>query len=179
MGYSDKEISREGKIYTRIDNIFKTLAYGTYEIEARKGGKEYRLKIGHIFTEVNWEGEGRNISKKPMTFTIARIIAAGLLFWALGGHPYGYYTLLRFIVCGVTAYGAWFAYQLDKKGWVWCLGIIAILFNPIFPVHMDRGTWAIVDIGVAIILLVSLFGLRRPEISDEKRKKLNEKMSLL
>lgn len=105
-----------------------------------------------------------------MTFIIVRIIAAGLLLWALGQHPYGYYTLLRFVVCGVAGYGAWFAYQLDKKGWTWCLGIMAILFNPIFPVHMDRGTWAIVDIGVGIILLISLFGLRESKISKDKKE---------
>ena len=37
-----------------------------------------------------------------MFFIFARIIAAILLFYALDKHPYDYYTLLRFVVCGVT-----------------------------------------------------------------------------
>lgn len=98
-----------------------------------------------------------------MGFTIARIGAAILLFWALDRHPYSYYTLLRFIVCGVTAYGAYFASELGKKGWAWTFGIIAILFNPIIPIHLNRSTWAIIDLGVAVLLLVSLFLLRQPK----------------
>jgi hypothetical protein len=100
-----------------------------------------------------------------MAFAIARIIAIILLFWALDRHSYGYYTLIRFVTCGVTAYGAYFAVEFEKKWWAWALGIIAVLFNPLVPVHLDRGTWAIIDIGAAILLLVSLFVLKKPAIS--------------
>jgi len=98
-----------------------------------------------------------------MKFIIARIIAAILLFWALDRHPYGYYTLLRFVVCGVAAYSAYFAAELKKKSWAWIFGIIAFLFNPIIPIHFDRDTWQIIDVGVAILLLVSLFLLQKPK----------------
>ena len=96
-----------------------------------------------------------------MGYIIARVIAIILLFWALDKHPYGYYTLLRFVVGGVSAYGAYFAVELKENGWAWTLGIIAILFNPIVPIYLDKGTWAFIDFGVAIILLISLFLLRK------------------
>ena len=73
-----------------------------------------------------------------MGFIIARTIAAILLLWALDRHPYSYYTILRFVVCGVTGYGVYFAAQLEKNGWAWAFGIIALLFNPIIPIHLAR-----------------------------------------
>jgi len=127
-----------------------------------------------------------------MGFTIARIIAAILLFLALDRHPYGYYKLLRFVVCGVTAYGAYFAASIEKVVWVWIFGIIAVLFNPFIPIRLDRDFWAFFDIAVAIILFASLFLLREPksqkiehrEMVDEvtenfkqREKKLNESVA--
>lgn len=98
-----------------------------------------------------------------MGFTIARIIAAILLFLALDRHTYGYYKLLRFVVCGVTVYGVYFAAKFEKIGWAWTFGIIAFLFNPLIPIHLHKGSWVIIDLGVAVLLLVSIFLLRKPQ----------------
>ena len=104
-----------------------------------------------------------------MAFIIARLIAAILLFLALAEHPYGFYKILRFVVCGVTAYGAYFSKNLARIGWAWTFGIIAVLFNPLIPVHLDRDTWAIIDVIVAIVIIVSVFSLRKlTSLSDEK-----------
>jgi hypothetical protein len=96
-----------------------------------------------------------------MRYIIIRIIAIVLLIWALDEHPYGYYTLLRFAVCGVSAYSVYFAIKIKNEGWAWTFGVIAILFNPIIPVHLDRQTWKLIDVGVAIVFLISLFSLRK------------------
>ncbi len=96
-----------------------------------------------------------------MGFLVARIAAAILLFWALDRHPYGYYTLLRFVVCGVTAYGAYFAAEVKQTGWAWIFGVVALLFNPLIPIHLRRDTWAIIDLGVAGFLLISIFFLQK------------------
>jgi len=42
------------------------------------------------------------------------------------------------VVCGTAAYGAFKSVELEKSGWAWILGIIALLFNPIIPVHLSR-----------------------------------------
>lgn len=112
------------------------------------------------------EGGKRKEGIIVLGFIVARIIAIGLLFWALDKHPYGYYTMLRFIVCAVTAYGAWFASEIENKGWAWCLGIIAVLFNPIFPVHLDKETWGYINVMVGIIIAVSFFFLRKKKIKE-------------
>ncbi len=41
-----------------------------------------------------------------VVFLIARLIASGMLLLALSRHPYSYYILLRWVVCGTSAYGA-------------------------------------------------------------------------
>lgn len=98
-----------------------------------------------------------------MGFTIVRIIAVILLVLALGRHPYGYYKLLRLVVCGVTVYGVYFAAKMEKIGWVWPFGIIAVLFNPLIPIYLRRGTWQFIDLAVAGLLLLSIFSLRKSQ----------------
>ncbi|MEM7820363.1 MAG: hypothetical protein QW761_02050 [Candidatus Aenigmatarchaeota archaeon] len=89
--------------------------------------------------------------------TIARLIASGLLLWALARHAYGYYQILRWVVCGAGAYSAYTAMESKKTSWAWALGITAVLFNPIIPIHLNRDSWAIIDIAAAILIGVSTF----------------------
>jgi len=101
------------------------------------------------------------------SFAIARVIAALMLIVALGKHPYGYYTLLRFVVCGVGAYGAYISWELKKNSWIWVFGVIAFLFNPLVTIYLGRELWAFVDVAVAIILLLSLISLN-PHRSEHR-----------
>jgi uncharacterized membrane protein len=93
---------------------------------------------------------------------ILTIIASGFLFIALfNGLPYGYFTLLRFVVCAIGAYLAYKTYEYNKESlWVWAFGGIAVLFNPIIPIYFQRETWAIIDLIVGVFLLVSIFILK-------------------
>jgi len=96
---------------------------------------------------------------------IGRIVAAGMLIWALDDHPYDYFTLLRVVVCFVSGYCAIQASSQNKDSWTWILGGMAVLFNPIIPIHMARETWQIVDLCAAIVLIVSIFFVK-----GEKKK---------
>lgn len=51
-------------------------------------------------------------------FLIDRLIALGMLLLALSRHPYSYYILLCWVVCGTAAYGAFKSVELEKSGWV-------------------------------------------------------------
>jgi hypothetical protein len=66
-------------------------------------------------------------------FILARLIAVGMLFWSLDRHSYSYYTLLRWVVCGVAAYAAVQALGMNRLGWVWTFGIVAVSFPKSFP----------------------------------------------
>jgi hypothetical protein len=41
------------------------------------------------------------------------------------------------------------------------MGVIAILFNPIAPVYLDKGTWVVIDLIVAALFLISIFKIKR------------------
>lgn len=76
------------------------------------------------------------------------LIPAAMLILALFQLPYGYYTLLRLVVC-LTA--AIIAFQSWPKVQVWAIafGFVALLFNPMIIVSLDRETWAPIDVAVA------------------------------
>lgn len=96
--------------------------------------------------------------RKLLHFSVwSRIVVAVLLFWALDEHSYNYYTILRWVTFGVATYFAYIAYENGRNTWAWILGITALIFNPIIPFYLDRGTWALIDIIVGVLMLVSLF----------------------
>lgn len=103
--------------------------------------------------------DSRTTKFKNPGIIAAKLVAAGMLFGALGRHQYGYYTLLRWVVCAVAGVAAFRAAEIHKSGWVWVLAIVALFFNPIIPLHLKRETWAFFDVGVAVLLLVSILRL--------------------
>ncbi len=93
---------------------------------------------------------------------ILTIIASTFLFIALfDGLPYGYFTLLRFVVFAVGAYLAYTVYEDNKQSlWIWAFGGIAVLFNPFIIIHLERSQWVIIDLIVGVFFVVSLFALK-------------------
>ena len=67
--------------------------------------------------------------------------------------PYGYYTLLRFIVCGYFAYATYLLYNKEKLSFLCTLfGLLAIVYNPFEKLSFDRDTWRIIN-GFTLLLL--------------------------
>ncbi|MBU4580137.1 hypothetical protein KKB43_03920 [Patescibacteria group bacterium] len=92
---------------------------------------------------------------------IALLITAAFLFLAMfGGWPYGFFTLLRFVVFASSAYVAWMAYEAKKEKWVWIFGFLAVLFNPFIVIHLDREIWSVIDFIVGIFMVISVFVLK-------------------
>lgn len=91
-----------------------------------------------------------------------------MLIGALLDLPYGYYQLLRLVVCAVTAFGAWLAMHEGSTGWTVILAVLALLFNPVIPVYLDRETWALIDVLSAGLLIVSGFRVDRPARKPEE-----------
>lgn len=86
-----------------------------------------------------------------------RGLAILLLLVAIGNHPYSYYQFLRWSILIIAGYSAYLAYNKLKMGWAWVFGIIALLFNPIFPFYLQKETWQFIDVVVAVIFSVSIF----------------------
>lgn len=92
---------------------------------------------------------------------IPNMIAAAMLFGTLADLPYGYYQLLRFVVCGVAVYVAFSAYNGQKMWAVWIFGFVALLFNPLIPIHLPRELWQPIDLICAILFIVMAFVLKK------------------
>jgi hypothetical protein len=86
------------------------------------------------------------------------------------GNPYGYYVLLRWVCCGVFAFAAVRAAARNQQGFVWILGITAAIYNPIFPAHLTRAMWPVVNIVTIAIALASIFTLNGEKPSQPTPK---------
>jgi hypothetical protein len=83
------------------------------------------------------------------------IICAGLLLVALANLPIGYYTFLRIVVTIGAIAVVVSEIQNELNFWVVIFGVIAILFNPLIPVHLNaKETWLPIDIVVALVFLI-------------------------
>lgn len=94
-----------------------------------------------------------------------------LLLALPAGWPYGYYTLLRWVVCLTTGYLAYEGYKQGRRKSPVLLGAIALLFNPIVPVHMSKSDWAAADLIVAVILIFYALRGKAAHLRVEKKKR--------
>lgn len=100
------------------------------------------------------------LQKRP--HLIPAIIASLMLLGALGQWPYGYYQLLRLVVCGISVYVAFIAYNWHKIWATWLFGFIAVLFNPLIPIHLSRELWQPIDVICALLFVVVTLVLKKP-----------------
>ena len=99
-------------------------------------------------------------------FWIAPLVVMGLGFLPM---PYGYYNLSRLVVCGCSIYFAYQVYQKQDMTFVWIFGFLAILYNPIIPVHLyEKEIWMVVNIITAIIFVFK--GRQFDEIENDNEK---------
>jgi len=93
--------------------------------------------------EYEFVGDYGKKVKRPLL--LVGIIAAILLLLALFDMPYGYFTFLRLAVCIASIVVIVFNYTHNRY-WASCIwGLIAVLFNPVILVHIDRDLWQIID----------------------------------
>ena len=98
-------------------------------------------------------------------------ICAAMLFIAVLPLPIGYYTLLRIVVF----IGALFVISenFNSVPWILIFALIAILFNPLFPVYLgNKSTWIPIDLICGVLFLLST-RLKRSSDSDNDLKDQN------
>jgi hypothetical protein len=94
---------------------------------------------------------------------ILAMIAAAMLVGALGPWPYSYYQILRFLTSGSAVYIAFLGYNWKKSWVVWLFGVIALLFNPLIPIHLSKEIWQPIDIICAWLFVIVGFVLKKPK----------------
>ncbi len=102
-----------------------------------------------------------------VTDSLLHMIPAGMLLIAIGRWPYGYYMLLRVVILASALLLAGLIYQQAKTFtlWVGPFVVVAIVFNPIVPLHLTRGVWSILNVATAA-LFVGHFVIGRSQITD-------------
>jgi hypothetical protein len=112
---------------------------------------------------------------KILFHIIPSLISIIMLGLCIEKWPYLYYILLRWVVCFSAFFVAMFAYvradeqRYDCKhkistytNWSFmCLfGFIALLFNPLLPIHLNRDIWVPIDLFTAGLFFIGLFAVR-------------------
>jgi hypothetical protein len=86
---------------------------------------------------------------------VLSLFCAAFLLISFADLLIGYYTFLRIVV----TIGAVIVVYQDYKNrigfWVIAFGIIAILFNPIYPIYLyNKSVWLVIDVVAAITFTV-------------------------
>ncbi len=83
------------------------------------------------------------------------LIATLMSLVALGHMPYGYYILLRVFLCVVCVYYLLQTRPELSSGHRVALGGLAVLYNPVLPVHLaSKPLWSLVNLGTVAYLWV-------------------------
>lgn len=99
-----------------------------------------------------------NISPTQIQYlkTLAIISTIMLLLAIPPMWPYSYYQLLRWVVAGTAIFVAYLAHITNRNGWMWTMILTAVLFNPVIPFFLSKGTWVVIDLITAILFFKSL-----------------------
>ena len=74
--------------------------------------------------------------------------------------PYGYYMLVRFVAMVAFGIMAYRYYMNNKAIAATMFGVLALLFQPIYKIALERVTWNVIDVLVAV-LVIALYVMER------------------
>lgn len=91
-----------------------------------------------------------NKADSPSHIFWLMLCMVALLLIAILEMPYGYYQFLRLALCGTVVYSLYNDEALRQKDVLkWSLIGMAILYNPIFPIHLTKDIWAMLNLVAA------------------------------
>ena len=93
---------------------------------------------------------------------------AAVLLLCLAPMPYGYFTLVRVLATVVFGIYAYRCFAVKKEGLTLVFATLALLFQPFAKVGLNRVTWNIIDVIVAIGLIVLFFWERKNRVKTER-----------
>jgi len=176
-----EELDTEDLSQESNETVIALLAKTRAELQQRDLSPLYRKTLHEELAQYESEIYKRGLSEpslsaqtltpnaKDVPFVIAPrhiILPIGascalLLLAAFSSWPYGFYQLMRVVVCVSSVYLLFESKRIGKSFWSWTMGGIALLFNPIIPVHMRRSDWQPIDFLTAMVVLVSAYFLKR------------------
>jgi hypothetical protein len=99
------------------------------------------------------------IENETHKFFLLPLIIAVILFISIAELPYGFYTFMRIAVPLLSVIYLFFAYMIKEEFSLMLIPniIIVILWNPIFPIYLDKETWVVIDAVAGICEMVVAF----------------------
>ena len=79
-------------------------------------------------------------------------ICIALLLIAVLPLPISFYSFLRIVVCGTFVFGALIAHKRSRQDVSIYYGLVAVLFNPFFPIFNSKEVWVVFDLVAAFLL---------------------------
>ena len=102
------------------------------------------------------------LARRPQIVPV--ILAAIMLLLALLRWPYDYYRVLRWVTCAAAVFVAYCGWTWKQQWATWLFGVVAVLFNPLIPIHLTRDIWQVIDVVVAgMFVLVLALAAPTPE----------------
>lgn len=92
---------------------------------------------------------------------VAILSGVFLLLGVPTGWPYGYYILLRWFITFTSVFIAWRFYKSQLKGWTLVFASIAFIFNPIFPIYLNKSAWVLIDFVSACLFFISAYSVKK------------------
>jgi hypothetical protein len=89
-----------------------------------------------------------------------KLLAIVMALGAFATFPYVYYQLLNWIVAGAALMTAYQAHRQKKEAVVWVFVALAVIFNPVAPLHLTTGLWQAMDVVAVILFAVSFYLMR-------------------
>jgi hypothetical protein len=151
-------------VWMLAEKGIKLLQSRTPKPSRRSEFREALFELTHAVVGVL--GRARLDLSKGLIFPLIASITA-LLVAVFGDVPYDFFILLRvlvFITCAIVAVGLFRIGAIAK--WFWIVVAIALLYNPLLPIHLHRSTWEWINI-VTIPVFATLSILVRPPPADK------------
>jgi hypothetical protein len=100
---------------------------------------------------------GENFWKNTARIWLAEALIIVLALIALRkGNPYGYYVFLRWVACPLFLWIAWKSYSLRAaKSLIIASCILAVIYNPVIRVMLDRSRWEVLNLAMIAIAIWS------------------------
>lgn len=86
-----------------------------------------------------------NVQSPPSNLSLFLFASMAALLVGLLPMPYGFYTFVKVVVCLTATLVAFTDYNLGDQKWVVFAGI-AVLFNPLIPIYLNRSIWILIDL---------------------------------
>lgn len=85
------------------------------------------------------------------------VILAAMMAAAVLPLPYGYYQFLRLAAVIAAGWIAIYLWSQDRLAWAIPMAGVALLFNPVFRISLEREVWAPLNLIAAGLFIAAMF----------------------